>query len=259
MTVEQPVPGIVRVVLDRPAVLNALDAAMATELHACCDELARDPSARVVILTGAGRGFCSGFDLSSPDLLTDDDGAAPARELAAQEHLASLVLRLRALPQPVIAAVNGAAYGAGLGLAIGADLRVAGASAAFSAAFIRVGVYGTDVGTTYLLPRLVGLGRAFDLLLTGRTVDATEAERIGLVNEVVADDALAARALELAQALLAHDELALRLTKQGIWAATEIGSLAAAMELENRTQVLGVLTGARDEAARAFRARRSAT
>ncbi len=259
MIVERPVAGIVRVVLDRPETLNALDAAMATELHRCFDELERDDEARVVVLTGAGRGFCSGFDLNSPDLEPGDRGTAPARELRAQEHLAHLVLRLRKLPQPVIAAVNGPAYGAGLGLAIGADLRIAGASAVFSAAFIRVGVSGTDVGTTFLLPRLVGLGRAFDLLLTGRTVDATEAERMGLVNQVVADAELTARATELARTLLAYDEFALRATKQGIWAATEIGSLAAAMELENRTQVLGVLSGARDEAARAFRARRSAT
>ena len=160
-----------------------------------------------------------------------------------QEAFAGLVGRFRALPQPILAAVNGSAAGAGLGLALAADVRIAARAARFSAAFVTIGMSGCDMGVSWLLPRCVGFSRSNELLLTGRTIDGDEAARIGLVSEVVADDTLLARALELATLIARNSAFGVWMTKRGIWANLEAGSLLAAMELENRTQILARTTG----------------
>jgi enoyl-CoA hydratase len=235
--------GGVRVLwLDRPAKLNALSDATVSEIGRVLDAVATS-SCRVLVLTGAGRGFCAGFDLQ----LAGDAPGSEAGETQAwmrrQEAFAGLVTRFRALPQPIVAAVNGAAAGAGLGLALATDVRIAARSARFSAAFVKIGMSGCDIGVSWLLPRCVGVSRSSELLLTGRAVDGDEAARIGLVSEVVEDDRLLPRALELAAMIAANSAFGVWMTKRGMWANLEAGSLQAAIELESRTQMLTRTTG----------------
>ena len=158
--------------------------------------------------------------------------------MARQERYASIVTRLREIPQPTIAAVNGAAAGAGLGLALACDTRIGSTAARFNAAFIKVGMSSCDIGVSYLLPRAIGTTRAAEMMLTGRMVEAEEAERIGLVLRLVAPEALLDEARALAGQIAANGSLNTWLTKRGFWANLEAGSLAAALELENRTQIL---------------------
>jgi enoyl-CoA hydratase len=221
------------------------------------DALAIDASARVLVITGNGRGFCAGFDLSLAETAPDQDVLGEAAAWTArQEAFAGLVTRLRALRQPVIAAVNGPANGAGLGLALAAEIRYAGASARFNAAFVKVGMSGCDIGVSWLLPRCVGLSRSFEIMLTGRMVEADEAERIGLVTATVPDADLLPRALETARQIAAHSAFPVWLTKRGGWANAEASSLQAAIELENRTQILARTTGELQRAAEALVTRR---
>lgn len=254
---ERAEDGIALLWLDRPQVLNALADDTVAAMGRLLDEVAADPKIRVLVITGQGRGFCAGFDLS---LAQDAPGSAELGETAAwmmrQEAFASLVTRLRALRQPVIAAVNGPANGAGLGLALAAEIRVAARSAVFNAAFVKVGMSSCDIGVSWLLPRCVGLSRAFEIMLTGRMVDAVEAERIGLVSETVDDERLLPRALEIARAIAANSAFGVWMTKRGTWANAEAGSLQAAIELENRTQILARTTGELARAAQALHSRR---
>lgn len=226
--------------LNRPDKLNALSDAMVEEFRARLDEVARS-SARVVVLTGSGRGFCAGFDLSLAAASGVDDETA--FWMARQEKFASLVTRLRAIPQPTIAAVNGAAAGAGLGLALACDTRIGSTAACFNAAFIKVGMSSCDIGVSWLLPRAIGTTRAFEIMLTGRMVEAEEAERIGLVVRIVEPDALAREAESLARGIAENGHMATWMTKRGMWANLEASSLQAAIELENRTQILMRGTG----------------
>jgi enoyl-CoA hydratase len=254
---EHPEPGIALLRLARPQNLNALGDDTVAAIARLLDGIGADPAVRALILTGEGKGFCAGFDLG---LAADAPGSAELGETAAwmrrQEAFAALVTRLRALPQPVIAAVNGPANGAGLGLALAAEIRIAGRAAKFNAAFVRVGMSSCDIGVSWLLPRCVGLSRAFDIMLTGRMVDAAEAERIGLVSETVDDAALLPRALDIARAIAANSAFGVWMTKRGTWANAETGSLQAAIELENRTQILARTTGELAHAAEQLLARR---
>jgi enoyl-CoA hydratase/carnithine racemase len=172
--------------------------------------------------------------------------------LRSQEHIAGLVPRLRRLPQPVIAAINGAAYGGGLALACASDIRLAGSSARLCVQFIKVGVSGCDIGISYHLPRLVGVSRAHELILTARVVDATEAERIGLVSRVVPDDELVAQAIEVARTICSYSPLTVTLTKQVLTANIDAPNVEWAIALENRNQTLASTTGDIEEAAAAF-------
>ena len=249
--------GIALLRLDRPAQLNALTDDTVAEIARLLDKVGADPMIRVLVVTGAGRGFCAGFDLG---LAADAPGSAELGETTAwmirQESFASLVTRLRALRQPVIAAVNGPANGAGLGLALACEIRIAGRSASFNAAFVRVGMSSCDIGVSWLLPRCVGMSRAFEIMLTGRMVGAAEAERIGLVSETVDDERLLPRALEIARSIVANSAFGVWMTKRGAWANVESASLQAAIELENRTQILARTTGELARAAEALLTRR---
>ena len=239
VVVDTVAPHVAQITMNRPERLNALDFALAADLHDALDAVAADADCRVVVLTGAGRGFCSGLDLK-------DFGTPPAPGThrhapvgtGGQEFMAGLTTHLRDTPQVVLAAVNGPAYGGGLGIAAACDLRLAGASATFCSAFISTGMTGTDIGVSYTLPRLVGASRAFDLMLTGRAIDAAEAERIGLVSRVVPDDALLTEAIALASQLAGHTALGLRMTKEVMWANLDAPSLDAALALENRNQTI---------------------
>jgi enoyl-CoA hydratase len=249
--------GVALLRFERPGQLNALTDDGVAEIARLLDRVGADHATRVLILTGEGRGFCAGFDLG---LAGDAPGRAEWGDTPAwmrrQEAFASLVTRLRALRQPVIAAVNGPANGAGLGLALAAEIRIAGRSAAFNSAFVKVGMSSCDIGVSWLLPRCVGMSRAFEIMLTGRMVDAAEAERIGLVSEIVDDERLLPRALEVARMIVANSAFGVWMTKRGAWANVESASLQAAIELENRTQILARTTGGLAEAAEALLARR---
>ena len=255
---EAPEDGVALLRLDRPGQLNALTDDAVVEFGRLLDRVNADRKIRVLVVSGAGRGFCAGFDLA---LAGDAPGSAEQGEtpawMARQESFASLVTRLRALRQPVIAAVNGPANGAGLGLALAAEIRIAGRSASFNAAFVRVGMSSCDIGVSWLLPRCVGMSRAFDIMLTGRMVDAAEAERIGLVSEIVDDERLLPRAFEVARSIVANSEFGVWMTKRSGWANVESASLQAAIELENRTQILARTTGELAKAAESLLARRA--
>jgi enoyl-CoA hydratase len=252
------VDGVSVVTLDDPERYNALSATMVTELKAAFAGVRDDRGTRAVVLTGSGRGFCAGANLAGNDELP-----ARARERGPvglvqmmQEHLAELMLLVHELPQPVIAAVHGAAVGGGLALALAADLRVASNDAFFASQFIRVGLSSCDVGTSYFLPRIVGATRAAELMLTGRRFSAAEADRMGMLNRLVPRDELLPAATDLAAAVIDNSEYGVHMTKVGLWANLDAASLRAAMELENRTQVLGTFTGNMTEAAEAFREKR---
>jgi enoyl-CoA hydratase len=255
MRVERPRTGIARVTLDRPERLNALTWPMVDEYLELWDTLRADRELRVVVLTGAGRGFCAGLDLQQRDdaLGGDDDIYTVSIR---QEKIGALASSLRRLPLPVVAAVNGPAAGGGLAIALACDIRLAAPEASFHASFIRVGLSACDAGVSYLLPRIVGLGHASEIMLTGSAVDATEAERIGLVNRVVAADQLDAAALELAERIAANTPFGVWMTKKGLERNVDAPGLDAAIELENRTQVLATRTDDMPEALAAFREKR---
>lgn len=252
----RPEPGIAVLSLNRPQRLNALTDETVAALSRQLDELATDTDLRVLILTGEGRGFCAGFDLTraAEAPLTQQLGEAGAWT-ARQEAFAGIVTRLRVLRAPVIAAVNGPANGAGLGIALACEIRLAAPAAAFNAAFVKVGMSSCDIGVSWLLPRCVGMSRAFDIMLTGRMVGADEAERIGLVSRVVPAAELMDEALMLARSIAAHSAFGVWMTKRGAWANVEAGSLQAALELENRTQILTRTTGELGAAAEALMSR----
>jgi enoyl-CoA hydratase len=235
--------------LARPERLNALSWELVTALAEELDRLRDDRECRVVILTGAGRGFCSGLDIKMEDPLSRDSMVA---FMDRQEQLAAVVSAIRNLHVPVIAAVNGPAAGGGFALALACDVRVCADSARFNAAFIRIGLSACDMGVSYLLPRLVGTGIASELLLTGRLIDAQEALRVGLVNRVVADGAALDSAMELADEIVANSPFAVRMTKEVLAHNVDAPSLADALALENRTQAVASRTDDQAEALSAF-------
>jgi enoyl-CoA hydratase/carnithine racemase len=244
--------GIALLTLDRPDRLNAMSRELVADLHDALDAVAEDHECRVAILTGAGRGFCSGLDLKETGDIAAEVGGGPPAGLRAQQHIASLVTQLRGLTKPVIAAVNGPATGGGLALALACDVRVAAESARFNVAFIRVGLSGCDIGVSYLLPRLIGASRAFELMLTGRMVESDEADRIGLVSRVVPDGKVVVAALETAELIRANSPFGVWMTKEVMYSNLEAGSLQSAIDLENRTQLLSSHTGDMREALAAF-------
>src|SRR5262245_46924999 len=197
--IEKPRPHVSVVLLNRPERLNAMSFETVTPLYDALARVGADNDTWVVVLTGAGRGFCSGLDLEDHGMPPGCDGLPMSRiAIRAMEYMANLVPAMRAIPQPIIAAVNGPAYGGGMCLTLGADVRLAGTSATFRGAGINNGLTGTELGVSWLLPRLIGAAHAWDVLLTGREVDAAEALRLGLVSRVVPDDDLREAALALA-------------------------------------------------------------
>lgn len=254
--VERPKPEVAVVTLNRPDRLNALSFALVDELHDALDEIQLDNDCRVVVLAGAGRGFCSGLDLASVEGSSTSRGTSgPRAGMLSQERIAELPIKLRRLQQPVIAAVNGVAYGGGFALSLACDLRVAGTDARFCSQFIKVGIGGCDIGISYTLPRAIGSSRAFDLLLTARVVPAEEALSMGLVSDVAEDPV--ARALELADVILGYSPFGVVMTKEVMWSNLDATSIEAAIHLENRTQILASTGGEMAEAAMAFMEKRA--
>jgi enoyl-CoA hydratase len=249
-----PRPDVAVVTLNRPEKLNALNYELVEQLHAALDEIVANNDCRVVVLTGAGRGFCSGLDMTDPNPPEAGGGIEfPRSGMRWQERIADLTARIQRLRQPVIAAVNGAAYGGGFGIALACDIRIASESARFCTQFIKLGLGGCDIGVSYTLPRIIGAGPAFDLILTARVVDADEALRLGVVSRL--SDAVVDDALAIAETLCGYGKFGLESTKQVLWANLEASSLEAALHVENRSQILASTSGDIREATEAFRRR----
>jgi enoyl-CoA hydratase len=259
LLVDEPAAHVRQLTLNRPEQLNAMTSELCEALHTRLRAISAERTCRAVIVTGAGRGFCAGLDLHGYGAAPENDGSDEPRDrLANQEHMSRLVLALRALPQPVIAAVNGPAAGFGLALALGCDIRYAASEAVFRAAFVNIGVSNCDMGVSWLLPRLIGASRSHEMMLTGRRVDAEEAARIGLVADVVEQARLLERALESAEQIAALAPFGVRLTKRGMWSALEIPSELAAVEYEDRQQIMATFGRAVPEAVGAFLEKRPA-
>jgi len=243
------------ITLDRPEVLNAFDEALTSALAVAVDEVAADAAVRAVVITGAGRGFSAGQDLR--DRAMQIDAGAELHlgdELRRRYH--PLIASLRKMRKPVVAAVNGVVAGAGLGIAVACDVRVASSSASFRAAWTRVGLV-PDAGSAYFLPRIVGFGRATDMILSGEPVDADEALRIGLVTRVWPDAEFAGAWRAYARALAEGATEAYALSKEGLNAAWE-RDFASFLELESSLQDRAGRSDDYAEDVRAFTSRTAA-
>jgi enoyl-CoA hydratase len=248
--------GVVTVTFDRPARLNAISIEMIDELGDVWRRLARDTRQRVVILHGAGRAFCAGTDLKEDiDSWPEDLGYVQSR-VRLQERLSELPLLMREIPQPIVAAVHGAAAGGGMSFAAASDIRVVDETARFNAAFVRIGLSAGDVGASWTLPRLVGLSRAAELLYTGRFFDAEEALRIGFASRLVPPGTHLDAAREIAGDILRNSPLGIRMTKTLLAQTLDAPSIRSHIELENRTQILCTLTDDFAEGAQSFVERR---
>ena len=251
--ITKPRPHVSLVTLNRPERMNALSFETVQPLHDAILEVGADNDTWAVVLTGAGRGFCSGLDLEDHGIPPNIAGLPMSRiATRAMAVFADLVPAMRNIPQPVIGAINGPSYGGGLCLAVACDIRFAAASATFCGAGIKNGLTGTELGISWILPRMIGAAHAFELILTGREVNAREAERIGLVSRVVPDAQLLDAALDVADQICAHSPHGVAMTKRVLWSNLETGSLHAAMDLEARNQLLvRMTTNNLDEAIRA--------
>lgn len=252
--------NIACITLNRPERLNAIDGSLIDGVDAALDVLSSGQY-RVAIITGAGRGFCAGADLSGTGQAWTQPASpdTPSFKINydAQVRLANLYTRIYELDIPVIAAVNGVAVGGGLAFTLVADIRVASVQARFGSVFIKAGFSSMDMGTSYLLPKIVGAGAARELMLTGRIIDADEAYRIKLVHEVVVPEDLMPAALRKAREIAENNAYGVWQTKIGLNAALDAPSLRHAIEIENRTQILSGFTNNPVEAAKAHMEKRA--
>jgi enoyl-CoA hydratase len=256
LTVEEAEPGVVVVTMNRPHKLNALGVGMVDQMHEAIDDLASSKHVRAVVLTGAGRAFSAGADLTDQNnpALNDVSGI-----FALQEKMISLHEKIHRIRPPVVAAINGIAVGGGFSLSLACDIRYATSGARFGEVFINIGISGCDMGTSYFLPRLVGASRAAELMLTGRIFDAEEAQNMGLVLDVVEDGSVVERALQTCRQIANHSPMAVWMTKETMWQNIDAPSVRHAMDLESRTQVMCSQTGDTVEAVAAFTEKRAPT
>ncbi len=256
---DRPVPGVAVVTLNYPERMNSMSFDVMLPLRDVLRDLHDDNEVRAVVLTGAGKGFCSGADQSGErGRMPNTQGLTQVTvALRAMEILDEVVLALRGLHQPVIAAVNGAAIGGGLCLALACDIRLAGQDAFFRAAGINNGLTASELGLSYLLPRAIGTSRASEIMLTGRDVDAEEAERIGLVSRVVPQPDLLDAAVEIGTRIAGWSRPGVELTKRTLWSSLDAGSLEAHLRSEGLGQLyVRLLTGNFEEAVAARQERR---
>lgn len=255
--VEHPQPHTTVVRLNRPDRLNAMSIELVIELHDALEEVAADNDCYVVVLTGAGRAFCSGLDLKDFGVIPNIDGLQVGRiAQRSMRYYSRLIPLVRRMHQPVICAVNGPSYGGGMCLSLAAEMRICAESATFNSTGIVNGLTSTELGISWLLPRLIGASHSNDLLLTGRTIDADEAFRMGLVSRVVPDDELLGTALEIASGMCEFSPYGLAMTKDILWVNLENPSLESAIEIEDRNQLMLGFTENLPEAIRAFGAKR---
>lgn len=239
------------VTLNRPDALNAISLQMVHDLSDYFDRLFNDDRVRVVVLRGAGRAFCAGLDIKEfSEGRTDPVPFGGG--FGFQGYLANVYVKMRRCPQPIIAAVHGAASGGGFAFALASDVRIAAESARMNAAFIKLGLSACDMGVSYFLPRAVGSSIAAELMMTGRFIEAQRALATGLVSEVVPDDQLDAAAERLMEEMLAASPRGLRMTKEGLSLAMDAPSLEAAMAIENRNQLMTSASPNVAEGMRAF-------
>ena len=256
--VEKPRDHVALITLDRPERMNAMAFDVMIPFRDALRDVSDDNDVRAVIVTGAGHGFCSGADHEDAGIVPNIDGlTVPTIALRAMELLEDVITAIRKMHQPVIAAVNGPAIGGGFCLALVCDIRIASEKAFFRAAGINNGLTSAELGISYLLPRAIGSSRAFDIMLSGRDVDAAEAERTGLVSKVVTPDALLDECYALARRIIGFSRPGIELTKRMIWAGLESGSLKAHMDHEGIAQLYVRLTTQNfEEAVRARKEKR---
>jgi enoyl-CoA hydratase len=253
--VDRPRPNIALITLNRPERMNSMAFDVMVPLKGVIEEITYDNDVRVVVLTGAGRGFSSGADNKSAGAVPNIDGLTrPTFALRSMEVLDDVIMGLRRMHQPVIAAVNGPAIGGGLCLALAADIRIASTEAYFRAAGINNGLTGSELGLSYLLPRAIGASRAFEIMLTGRDVDADEAERIGLVSRKVPGGLLLETCYQVAEQIAAFSRPGVELTKRTLWTGLDAGTLEGHMQAEGLGQLFVRLLTANFEEAVAARA-----
>lgn len=251
--VDHPADHVARITLNRPERLNAMSIDLVIELWDALGAVEEENDTWVVVLTGAGGSFSSGLDLKDYGIIPNIDGLQVGRiAQRSMRYYSRLIPRMRSIPQPIIAAIGGPAFGGGMCLSLGADLRIASTSAVFNATGIVNGLSSTEMGISFLLPRLIGAAHSNDLLLTGRRIDADDALRMGLVSRVVDDAALADEALEIASQMVRFSPYGIAMTKETLWANLEVASLAAAIDLEDRNQLMMGFTNNLPEAIRAF-------
>lgn len=246
--------GIATLTLNRPERLNALGGSLRQDLFDAVTRAGADPDVRVMVVTGAGKGFCSGGDVKAMG-----EAKAGQRERPLIEKIAPgrdrTLLALREAPQPIIAAVNGAAAGAGMNLALGCDLRIASTAARFTQAFVKRGLH-PDWGGTYFLPRVVGMAKACEMIFTGEVIDAPEALRLGIVSRVVAPEELMPAAYDLARRIAAGPPVAIRLAKRSLYANEDL-DLRGALQNETMAQNICFDTEDATEGIRAFGEKRA--
>jgi enoyl-CoA hydratase len=253
--VEHPRPQVALITLNRPERMNSMAFDVMVPLKEALEQVTYDNSVRVVVLTGAGRGFSSGADHKSAGEVPHVEGLTrPTYALRSMQILDDVILALRRMHQPVIAAVNGAAIGGGLCLALAADIRIAASGAYFRAAGINNGLTASELGLSYLLPRAIGSSRAFEIMLTGRDIDAEEAERIGLVSRHVPEDQLLDTCFEMAERIAAFSRPGIELTKRTLWSGLDAASLEGHMQAEGLGQLFVRLLTTNFEEAVAARA-----
>ena len=227
--------------LNRPQSLNAMNFVMLNEFRDFFNDRFRDHDTRVIIVTGAGKGFNSGLDLGDPAIMTPAGGYTPKQIYEMQKLFSDFILFMRRCPQPIIGAINGAAVGAGFSIAMACDVRLASPNAKFAAAYINVGAGGADMGSSWLLPRLVGTGNAARYLLTGDLFGAEEALRIGLIQAIVEKEHLMEEAMKMAQNMAGKTPLGLRLTKEALNRNVGGLSLEDAIQIEDRNQAMCIV------------------
>jgi enoyl-CoA hydratase len=243
VTVETPRPGVKLVTLNRPERMNAMAFDVMVPFKEALEEISFDNSTRVVVVTGAGAGFCAGADLEDPGWMDIFDGLTiPGIARRAMRILDDVIKAIHDMHQPVIGAINGPAIGGGFCLAMATDIRLASDTAYFRPAGINNGLTSAELGLSYLLPRAIGTSRAFDIMLTGRDVDAAEAQAIGMVSKVVSPDALLEECYAIAERITGFSQLGVELSKQMLWASMDAGSLQTHMNHEGHAQLFVRMT-----------------
>lgn len=240
---DKPHPHVSLITLDRPERMNAMAFDVMIPFREALQAVSADNDTRVVVVTGAGHGFCSGADHEDSGIVPNIEGlTVPTIALRAMELLDDVILAIRRMHQPVIGAINGAAIGGGFCLALAMDVRIASDAAYFRAAGINNGLTAAELGISYLLPRAVGSSRAFEIMLSGRDVDAAEAERIGLVSEVTNPEGLLDACYALADRIIGYSRTGIELTKRMLWSSLDAASFAAHMDHEGIAQLFVRLT-----------------
>ncbi|RJR22354.1 MAG: enoyl-CoA hydratase/isomerase family protein [Desulfobacteraceae bacterium] len=235
-----PEQGLGEISLNRPRRFNSVSYRMMEELEHIWEFIRRNKDILVVILKGSGeRGFCAGLDMKEAVTLIGSMNADQFYEF--QSRLARIMVAMRRAPQPIVCAIHGPAVGLGFSMALASDVRIISSDARFSAAFINVGLGGADMACSYFLPRLMGAGRAYELMLTGNFLSAQEALSLGLVSRVVERDSLMAETLDMARTIKGKNPLGLRLTKEAINVNMDVGGLEQALSIEDRNQTLLLL------------------